>query len=122
MSDSIYREDVMDHYENPRNMGEMNAPDMDGKDANASCGDMVQFQIKVSGESISDVKWKGIGCAITTAASSKLSEWLIGKEVGKVRELGQEGLLDAIDIEVNPGRIRCVTLPINVVLDLVRKE
>ena len=75
----LYKEEVMDHYEHPRNEGELECPDMQGKDSNASCGDMIQFYIKLEGKSdkgkvIADVKWKGIGCAITTAAASKLSE------------------------------------------------
>lgn len=119
MSDLIYQEDVMDHYENPRNIGEMDHADMSGRDANASCGDMVEFQIKSNEGVIEDVKWKGIGCAITTASSSKLSEWLIGKKVAEVREMGEGGLKDAIGIEVNPGRSKCLTLPIKVVLKLV---
>jgi len=76
----LYREDVMDHYEHPRNQGELLGDDVIAeKESNASCGDMVQFYLKIKDGIIVEVKWKGIGCAITTAASSKFSEYLTGK-------------------------------------------
>lgn len=118
----MYREDVMDHYENPRNVGEIENASATSKDSNASCGDMVQFQIKTKNGVIEDVKWKGIGCAITTASASKLTEVIKGKSVENVKNMGEDGLLKAIDITVNPGRIKCVTLPVGVVLDLVSEK
>ena len=125
----IYREDVMDHYEHPRNQGEIHPSAgsglvMEGRDSNASCGDMVQFQLRIvsdsAGQRISEVKWKGIGCAITTAATSKLSEYLLGRKVEDIRKLGEEGLVEkAIGFEVNPGRVKCLTLPVRVVMKLL---
>lgn len=120
----LYREEVMDHYEHPRNQGEMQDPDYEGRDSNASCGDMVQFQLRIvndsAGKRISEVKWKGIGCAITTAAASKLSEWLTGKKVIEIKKMDEEQLIkEAVGFEVNPGRIKCLTLPIKVLKKLL---
>jgi|GEM_PF-260237 len=133
----MYQEEVMEHYEHPRNQGEMDPSAgsgqvMEGRDSNASCGDMVQFQIRVakvpntrsdeqgSELRIVDVKWKGIGCAITTAAASKLSEYLIGKKIEDIRRVGEEELVkDAIGFTVNPGRMKCLTLPVRVVKKLL---
>lgn len=124
----IYREDVMDHYEHPRNQGSFDDTQdkeiIEGRDSNASCGDMVQFQLRIvsdsAGQRISEVKWKGIGCAITTAAASKLSEYLLGRKVEDIRKLGEEGLVEkAIGFEVNPGRVKCLTLPVRVVMKLL---
>lgn len=120
----LYREEVMEHYEHPRNQGEIANPDFEGKESNASCGDIVQFQIKVIGigekQVISEVKWKGIGCAITTAAASKLSEWLVGKRVLEIRKLEENEILEqGIGFTVNPGRMKCLTLPVKVVKQLL---
>jgi len=137
----IYKEEVMDHYEHPRNQGSFgDAPAkggqagqvIEGKDANASCGDMVQFQIRVkkvpnSGTSesseleiIDEVKWKGIGCAITTASASKLSEYLKGQALKVVQEMSEEELLEkGIGFSVNPGREKCLTSPVKVVKKLL---
>lgn len=112
----LYREDVMDHYEHPRNQGEIECPDLEGKDSNASCGDMIQFQLKIEKDVIVEAKWKGIGCAITTAAASKLSEYLRGESLKVIREMSdQELLVKGIGIEVNPGRLKCLMLPVKVV-------
>lgn len=116
----LYREEVMDHYEHPRNQGELKDPDFEGRDSNASCGDMVQFQIRVEKGILVEVKWKGIGCAITTAAASKLSEWLVNKKVDDIQKMSEDELVkNAIGFEVNPGRVKCLTLPVRVIMRLL---
>lgn len=117
----MYREDIMDHYENPRNQGEISGEDVQtARDSNASCGDMVQFYVKVEKGIVVDVKWKGIGCAITTAAASKLSEYLQGRTLKEVQKLSEEELLQkGIGFEVNPGRMKCLMLPVKVVKKLL---
>lgn len=121
----LYREDVMDHYENPRNQGELAGDGVQtARDSNSSCGDMVQFYIRIGNNQdpksnkqiIKEVKWKGIGCAITTAAASKLSEYLQGQTLQDVRKMSEEELLQkGIGFEVNPGRMKCLMLPVKVV-------
>lgn len=118
----LYREDVMDHYEHPRNQGELMGDDvLSDRDSNASCGDMVQFFIKVAKEGIiTEVKWKGIGCAITTASASKLSEYLQGQSLKDLQKMSDEELLKkGVGFEVNPGRIKCLMLPVKVVKKLL---
>lgn len=113
----MYREDVMDHYENPRNQGELLGEDVKAeRDSNASCGDMVQFYLKVEKGVIVEAKWKGIGCAITTAAASKLSEYLRGRTLKELQKMNDTELLQkGIGFEVNPGRMKCLMLPVKVV-------
>lgn len=116
----LYKEEVMDHYEHPRNQGEIEYPDKQGKDSNASCGDMIQFQLKIEDGKIVEAKWKGIGCAITTAAASKLSEYLQGQTLQDLRKMSDEELLKkGVGFEVNPGRIKCLMLPVKVVRKLL---
>ena len=121
----IYREDVMDHYEHPRNQGEINPSAgsgqvLEGRDSNASCGDMVQFQLRVEDDIVVEVRWKGIGCAITTAAASKLSEYLQGRTLKVLRGMSEDQLIkEAIGFEVNPGRVKCLTLPVRVIIKLI---
>lgn len=116
----LYKEEVMDHYEHPRNQGEIECPDLEGKDSNASCGDMVQYFLKIEKGKIVEAKWKGIGCAITTAAASKLSEYLQGQTLQGLKKMSEEELLKkAIGFEVNPGRMKCLMLPVKVVRKLL---
>ena len=116
----MYREDVMDHYEHPRNQGSFgDAQDKDvltARDSNASCGDMVKFYIRIARGKIIEVKWEGIGCAITTAAASKLSEYLQGQSLKAVQKMSEEELVrKGVGFEVNPGRSKCLMLPVIVV-------
>jgi len=116
----MYREDVMDHYEHPRNQGSFgDAQDKDvltARDSNASCGDMVKFYIRIAKGKIIEVKWEGIGCAITTAAASKLSEYLQGQSLKAVQKMSEEELVrEGVGFEVNPGRSKCLMLPVIVV-------
>ncbi|MFH1244239.1 MAG: iron-sulfur cluster assembly scaffold protein [bacterium] len=117
----IYREDVMDHYEHPRNQGELTGEGVEtARDSNASCGDMVQFFIKVKTGKISEVKWEGIGCAITTAAASKLSEYLQDKSLKDIQKMSEEELArKGVGFEVNPGRMKCLMLPVKVAKKLL---
>jgi nitrogen fixation NifU-like protein len=118
----LYREDVMDHYEHPRNQGELSGDGVITEQAtNASCGDMTQFYLKVEKGIIVDVKWKGAGCAITTAAASKLSECLQGQTLKEVQKMSEEELTKVgVGFEVGPGRIKCLTLPARAVKKLLQ--
>lgn len=113
----IYREDVLDHYNHPRNKGLIDGENvLTGSGANASCGDSVVIHLKISGGKIIEMKWEGSGCAISTAAASKLSQYLQGRTLKEVTDMSEEELTQkAIGIEVNPGRIKCLLLPGSVV-------
>ena len=128
----LYREEVLEHYDHPRNIGELSGPGViTFHGVNASCGDSVEFYIRVikvpntrssqgSELKISEVKWKGGGCAIMTASASKLSEYLKGKSLEDIRKLGERELVEiAVGFSVNQGRIKCLTLPARVVKQIL---
>ena len=69
-----YSEKVMDHFTNPRNVGELEDPDGVGRVGNPSCGDIMEFQINVENEHISDVRFRTFGCGAAIAVSSMVSE------------------------------------------------
>lgn len=127
----LYREEVMDHYEHPRNMGSFgDAQDKDvlkGGANNASCGDRVEFYIKLKvtndkGQIIERVKWRGEGCAIMMASASKLSEYLQGQTLQDIRDMSEEELAKkAIGFEINPGRVKCMYLPVIVIMRLLKQ-
>jgi len=114
---NIYQEELMDHYEHPRNQGELEKPDLEARESNASCGDMVEVMVKLGGEGVvKEVKWRGLGCAVSMAAMSKMSEWLRGKSLEKVEKMNEEELLrEVIGWEVNPGRRKCLELAVKTV-------
>ena len=76
---SNYSDKVMDHFMNPRNVGSFENPDGVGRIGNPTCGDIMEFQIKVEDERIADVKFKTFGCGAAIAVSSMVSELAKGK-------------------------------------------
>ena len=82
-----YSEKVMDHFSNPRNVGEIENPDGVGEVGNPVCGDMMTFHIKVDDNRLSDVKFKTFGCGAAIAVSSIVSEMAMGKTLEEARKI-----------------------------------
>ncbi len=83
----VYSEKVMEHFMNPRNVGEIENPDGIGEVGNPVCGDMMTFYIKVDDNRLSDVKFKTFGCGAAIAVSSIVSEMAMGKTLEEVRKI-----------------------------------
>jgi len=83
----IYSEKVMEHFMNPRNVGEIENPDGVGEEGNPVCGDMMTFYIKVDNNHLSDVKFKTFGCGAAIAVSSIVSEMAMGKTLEEARKI-----------------------------------
>ena len=81
----VYTEKVMEHFMNPRNVGEIEDADGVGEEGNPVCGDMMTFYIKVKDNRLSDVKFKTFGCGAAIAVSSIVSEMAVGKTVEEAR-------------------------------------
>jgi nitrogen fixation NifU-like protein len=83
----IYSDTVMDHFTNPRNVGEIEDADGIGEEGNPVCGDMMTFYIKVDNNHLSDVKFKTFGCGAAIAVSSIVSEMAMGKTLEEARKI-----------------------------------
>ena len=83
----IYGEKVMEHFMNPRNVGEIENPDGVGEEGNPVCGDMMTFYIKVKDNRLEDVKFKTFGCGAAIAVSSMVSEMAIGKTLEEAKKI-----------------------------------
>ena len=86
----VYSEKVMEHFMNPRNVGEIENPDGIGEVGNPVCGDMMTFYIKVDDNQLSDVKFKTFGCGAAIAVSSIVSEMAVGKTLEEARKITPE--------------------------------
>ena len=83
----IYSDTVMDHFTNPRNVGEIEDADGIGEEGNPVCGDMMTFYIKVDNNHLSDVKFKTFGCGAAIAVSSIVSEMAMGKTIEEAKKI-----------------------------------
>ena len=114
--EDMYRENILDHYKNPRNYGSIEKPDAHAKGQNPLCGDEVTISVKFGedGETIDDVKFEGRGCAISQAATSMLMEMVKGRPASEVAVLPKEELLDEVGIPLTPVRLKCAILGLGV--------
>jgi nitrogen fixation NifU-like protein len=105
----IYSDKVMDHFTNPRNVGEISDPDGIGEEGNPVCGDMMTFYIKVKDNRLEDVKFKTFGCGAAIAVSSMVSEMAKGKTLDEARKITPE--LVAKELEGLPkNKFHCSNL------------
>jgi nitrogen fixation NifU-like protein len=113
--DELYMEQILDHYQDPRNFGTIEDADLSHEEGNPSCGDLVRVDIKLDGDKIADIKFSGKGCAISQASSSMLMERLEGGTLDDIKNLTKEDILDMLGIPIGPMRIKCALLSLKVV-------
>lgn len=105
----MYTEKVMDHFMNPRNVGEIDNADGVGEVGNAKCGDIMKIYLKVEDEIIKDVKFKTFGCGSAIATSSIATEMIIGKTIVEAVKLTNKAVVEALD-GLPPAKVHCSVL------------
>ena len=105
----MYSEKVMDHFHNPRNVGEIENADGVGQAGNPKCGDIMRISIKVEDNVITDIKFKTFGCASAIASSSMATELVKGKTLGEAWDLSNLAVAQALD-GLPPVKIHCSVL------------
>ena len=94
---ALYSDKVMDHFQNPRNVGKMDDADGVGEVGNAKCGDIMKMYIKVKDGIITDVKFNTFGCGSAIATSSMATEMIKGKPVSEALQLTNRAVVEALD-------------------------
>ena len=112
--DQLYREVILDHYKNPRSHGLLETPDAQAEGQNPLCGDEVAVSVRFDGETIADVGFEGRGCAISQAATSMLTEIVVGRTAEDVARMPKDELLEEIGIPLTPVRLKCAILGLGV--------
>ena len=112
--DDFYRENILDHYKNPRNAGHLDHHSATADGVNPLCGDELSVELEIEGDTVQDVRFNGRGCAISQAAASMISDVVKGKTVTEVRALGSEDVLEELGIPLSPIRLKCALLSVNV--------
>lgn len=104
-----YSEKVMDHFANPRNVGEIENADGIGEVGNSKCGDIMKMYLKIDGDTISDVKFKTFGCGAAIATSSMATELIKGKSIDNALNLTNKAVMEALD-GLPPVKVHCSVL------------
>ena len=104
-----YTEKVVDHFQNPRNMGDLENPDGVGVVGNPTCGDMMQIQIKVRDDRIEDVRFKTFGCGAAIATTSVATELIKGKTIEEALQVTNRDVMEVLG-GLPPGKVHCSLL------------
>lgn len=106
----IYAQNILDHYKNPRNSGEINNASASVKIFNPTCGDQLKLDISVENEKLKDVKFSGNGCAISQSAISILSEEVIGLTLAEAEKIDKPKVLAMLGVNISERRIKCALM------------
>lgn len=106
---SLYSEKVIEHFKNPRNVGEMKDPDGVGRVGNPVCGDVMELYIRVKDGIITDAKFKTFGCGAAIATSSMVTEMVKGKSVEEALKISNKAVAEALD-GLPPAKMHCSVL------------
>jgi len=113
--DDLYRENILEHYKQPRNFGELDDPDLEFEDNNPLCGDELKVQLRVGDDGrIADVRFSGHGCAISQAAASMTGDEVKGMAVDDLLKLDKSFVLDLLGIDISATRMQCALLSLKV--------
>lgn len=105
----MYTEKVMDHFMNPRNVGEIKNADGVGEVGNAKCGDIMRIYLDIDGDVIKDVKFKTFGCGAAVATSSMVTEMVMGKSIDEALKITNAAVAEALD-GLPPAKMHCSNL------------
>jgi nitrogen fixation protein NifU and related proteins len=114
--DELYRDQILEHYKRPHNFGPLEDFDLEFEDSNPFCGDEQHVRIKLGDDGkVAEVRFEGSGCAISTAASSLLSDELGGKSREELLRLDKDFVLELLGIDISATRMKCALLGLKVV-------
>jgi nitrogen fixation NifU-like protein len=105
----MYSDKVMDHFSNPRNVGDIPDADGEGTVGNPTCGDLMTIYIKVKDDVIEDIKFKTFGCGAAIATSSMVTEMAMGKTVDEALKITRNDVADALE-GLPPVKMHCSNL------------
>ncbi len=119
MVDNLYKEEILEHYRDPQNFGEVTNATASSKQTNPLCGDDIAISLKSSGEKIEDIRFQGKGCAISIAAASLLTEYVKGKELTQLTKFSENDMLQLLGVEISETRKKCALLAYAVLHDCI---
>jgi nitrogen fixation NifU-like protein len=109
---------ILDHYENPRNRGVIDNPDLDAQRTNPGCGDVIRVMARLNPDGhIEAIRWEGQGCTISRASASIFTEMVEGKPLSDAVAVDHEQMVDLIGRDILMHRVTCATLALDALRD-----
>ena len=110
----LYSPVIRERFRHPRFFGELDTPNAVFEDVNPLCGDRVRIELRLADGSVADARFKGDSCAICMASADLLVEMVRGRAFSEALALAPDDLLTRLEAKIRPSRLRCVTLPLQV--------
>jgi len=111
MEEELYKQNILDHYKTPRNFRELPLCDTKERVQNINCGDDITLYIKFDkNKKVEEIAFGGVGCAISSAAASMLTEQAKGKTVDELKSISADDIYDMLGVRPNPARENCALL------------
>ena len=117
---AIYSSTLLDHFRHPRNYGSLDAPDISNEQFNPLCGDRIRIELRLNESIVNEARFKGDGCAISTAAASLLTEMILGKDIEELTSMSDAQLISALESDIQPARLQCALLPLQALREGLR--
>jgi nitrogen fixation protein NifU and related proteins len=114
LSRDMYQDNILEHYKNPHNYGELHGHNISYRDVNPLCGDIIEMHMIIESGKIKDVMFNGKGCVISQAAASMLTDEIKGKPIDEALKLEKEDILEMLYVEISPARQKCAFLSLKV--------
>ncbi|MGM0419879.1 MAG: Fe-S cluster assembly scaffold protein NifU [Bacillota bacterium] len=116
----MYSDKVMDHFQNPRNVGKMEDADVIGEVGNPTCGDIIRVYLKIEEEVIEDIKFSTFGCGAAVATSSMVTELVKGKTLDDALKVSKDQVAEALD-GLPPAKMHCSNLAADAIQNAINK-
>ncbi len=110
MIDSMYKDEIVEHYKDPQNFGSLDNFTASSKQTNPFCGDQVEIFVKIENDHVQDIRFMGDGCAISIAAASILTEYVKGKTIHELQLFSEHTMLELLGIDISETRKKCALL------------
>ncbi len=118
----IYKENILEHYKNPRNFGSLKKPTSSGSFNNPLCGDVIIVDIVIKAKKIINIKFRGEGCAISVASSSMFYDFIKGKNCKVLEKIDKQFMEKLINVKISEGRVKCLMLPVSAINKILNNK
>lgn len=108
-----FRDEIIQHYKNPHNFGSLTSPSVKVFETNSLCGDNIELFLIIKNKKITDCKFRSLGCAISTATASMLTDKLKGLSISEAKKISENNILELLGNEISPARKKCAFLPLS---------
>ena len=117
----LYAENILEHFKNPHNTGELSDASIDHQEENLACGDELTLWLKIDEGKITSIGWAGTGCAISQASMSILSDEMFGKTEEEIEKFSKDDIYELLGVPIGPRRFKCALMSLHCVKNAIRK-